>query len=209
MKDRIIQTVMSMLASTGRGLSRFTCTLVETGPPGNVSGGGDGDSNSGEGEEGRRGNSRHSKVVVRSIDGAPVLDLHFCFISCKHDLNIDGLISEVSRLALHSLSRGSADSLTGDTDGVSSDDTSARDVYSVALTQREDSYVTRERHRQHLVRCSERLDRILTGDAFKCTPLDVLAEELRLALRDLGAILGRVDVEELLDVIFRDFCIGK
>jgi tRNA modification GTPase len=36
-----------------------------------------------------------------------------------------------------------------------------------------------------------------------------VAEELRLAARRLGRITGRVDVEDILDVIFRDFCIGK
>jgi tRNA modification GTPase len=35
------------------------------------------------------------------------------------------------------------------------------------------------------------------------------AEEVRLALRAIGRITGRVDLEELLDVVFRDFCIGK
>jgi len=35
------------------------------------------------------------------------------------------------------------------------------------------------------------------------------AEDLRLAWRSLGRITGRVDVEDLLDVIFRDFCLGK
>lgn len=39
--------------------------------------------------------------------------------------------------------------------------------------------------------------------------LVLAAEELRQAMRCLGRIVGRVDVEELLDVIFRDFCIGK
>ena len=38
---------------------------------------------------------------------------------------------------------------------------------------------------------------------------DLLAEELRLAARGLGRLTGRVDVEDILDVIFRDFCIGK
>ena len=38
---------------------------------------------------------------------------------------------------------------------------------------------------------------------------DAAAEELRLAMLELGKVTGRVDVEELLDVIFRDFCIGK
>jgi tRNA modification GTPase len=38
---------------------------------------------------------------------------------------------------------------------------------------------------------------------------DIFAEELRLAARALGRLTGRVDVEDVLDVIFRDFCIGK
>ena len=38
---------------------------------------------------------------------------------------------------------------------------------------------------------------------------DVVAEDLRLAARALGRLTGRVDVEDILDVIFRDFCIGK
>jgi tRNA modification GTPase len=38
---------------------------------------------------------------------------------------------------------------------------------------------------------------------------DIIAEELRLASRHLGRLTGRVDVEDILDVIFRDFCIGK
>ncbi len=36
-----------------------------------------------------------------------------------------------------------------------------------------------------------------------------MAEQLRLGARSLGKLLGRVDVEDILDVIFRDFCIGK
>ena len=38
---------------------------------------------------------------------------------------------------------------------------------------------------------------------------ELLAEDLRLAMRAIGRIAGRVDVEELLDFVFRDFCIGK
>ena len=41
------------------------------------------------------------------------------------------------------------------------------------------------------------------------TAPELMAEDMRLALRELGRITGRVDVEELLDVVFRDFCIGK
>jgi tRNA modification GTPase len=38
---------------------------------------------------------------------------------------------------------------------------------------------------------------------------DLLAEELRLAANALGKLTGRIDVEDILDVIFREFCIGK
>jgi tRNA modification GTPase len=39
--------------------------------------------------------------------------------------------------------------------------------------------------------------------------LDMLAEEVRIAAAELGMITGRVDVEDVLDVIFKEFCIGK
>ena len=38
---------------------------------------------------------------------------------------------------------------------------------------------------------------------------EIVAEELRIAIHALGRLLGRVDVEEILDSIFREFCIGK
>ncbi|HLZ65770.1 MAG TPA: tRNA uridine-5-carboxymethylaminomethyl(34) synthesis GTPase MnmE [Aliidongia sp.] len=64
--------------------------------------------------------------------------------------------------------------------------------------------VTRERHRVALEACAESLARAVAGQ----DPA-LVAEDLRLAVRALGRITGRIDVEDLLDVIFRDFCIGK
>jgi len=64
--------------------------------------------------------------------------------------------------------------------------------------------VTRERHRQALEECVDCLARSVAG-----TDPALVAEDLRLAVRALGRITGHVDVEDLLDVIFRDFCIGK
>ena len=64
--------------------------------------------------------------------------------------------------------------------------------------------LTRARHRQALEGAALSLQRAL-GAAL----LELRAEDLRLALRSLGQITGAVDVEDLLDVIFRDFCIGK
>jgi tRNA modification GTPase len=64
--------------------------------------------------------------------------------------------------------------------------------------------VTRARHRAALEACLAALSR------FAAAPLPELqAEELRVAARALGRITGRVEVEDMLDVIFREFCIGK
>jgi len=64
--------------------------------------------------------------------------------------------------------------------------------------------LTRARHRAALEECKEHLDR-----ALQAPQPDLRAEDVRLAMRALGRITGRVDVEDLLDIIFRDFCIGK
>ena len=69
----------------------------------------------------------------------------------------------------------------------------------------EGTLITRERHRRHLKQCVEHLDNFLSARL----QMDAAAEELRLAMQELGRVTGRVDVEELLDIIFRDFCIGK
>jgi tRNA modification GTPase len=71
----------------------------------------------------------------------------------------------------------------------------------------EDILITRERHRQHLVQCAEHLKNFLIKSDKK--DFDKGAEDLRLATRHLGMIVGKVDVEEILGSIFNDFCIGK
>ena len=70
--------------------------------------------------------------------------------------------------------------------------------------------ITRARHREHLKRCACALEAFEEYAAQgESAPLDLAAEEIRIAAEELGRITGRIDVEELLDVIFRDFCIGK
>ena len=71
----------------------------------------------------------------------------------------------------------------------------------------EDILITRERHRQHLVQCKDHLKNFLNKNDKK--DFDKAAEDLRLATRHLGMIVGKVDVEEILGSIFNDFCIGK
>lgn len=72
--------------------------------------------------------------------------------------------------------------------------------------------LTRARHREALTTCRDALARALDQTASMGGPFatpELVAEDIRLALRTLGSITGRVDVEDLLDIIFRDFCIGK
>jgi tRNA modification GTPase len=67
--------------------------------------------------------------------------------------------------------------------------------------------MTRARHREALEDAHAALVRVpRTLDA---NAIDLAAEDMRIAARALGRITGRVDVEDLLDVIFREFCIGK
>ena len=75
------------------------------------------------------------------------------------------------------------------------------------FTTNEDILITRERHRQNLINCVQHLEKFQKKKTAR--DLDKSAEDLRLATRHLGMIVGKVDVEELLGSIFNDFCIGK
>ena len=71
-----------------------------------------------------------------------------------------------------------------------------------------DAVITRERHRKALERAHGSLVRaraMLAGRG----PLELAAEEVRLAAQAIGEITGRVDVEDVLDRLFSSFCIGK
>ena len=67
--------------------------------------------------------------------------------------------------------------------------------------------VTRERHRAKLNAALKEIEKFLKKDQKK--EIETAAEDLRLATRHLGSIVGKVDVEEILGSIFQDFCIGK
>lgn len=73
----------------------------------------------------------------------------------------------------------------------------------------EGAIITRARHRRHVESATDALKRfeVLSGQGFMA--LDMAAEELRLAASELGRITGAIDVEDVLDVLFADFCIGK
>ena len=70
-----------------------------------------------------------------------------------------------------------------------------------------DIFITRERHRINLEKCVQQLETFEEKKSIE--DFDKAAEDLRLAIRFLGMIVGKVDVEEILGSIFKDFCIGK
>ena len=109
--------------------------------------------------------------------GAEVSKYNHVLISLKNNFNIDKLILKI------------------------------KDNLKNKFISEEDILITRERHRQHLVKCSEYLKNFL--DKNDKQDFDKAAEDLRLAARHLGMIVGKVDVEEILGSIFNDFCIGK
>ncbi|KQP61642.1 tRNA uridine-5-carboxymethylaminomethyl(34) synthesis GTPase MnmE [Methylobacterium sp. Leaf108] len=69
-----------------------------------------------------------------------------------------------------------------------------------------ETLITRERHREALTRCRDHLDRLLAAAAL---PPELVAEDLRLAVKALGEVGGHVGVEDILDRLFAGFCIGK
>ena len=81
----------------------------------------------------------------------------------------------------------------------------ARDFFAAGETV----LVTRARHRADLEQTVAALDRALTETASRRPREELIAEELRAASSALGRLTGRLDVEDVLDKIFREFCIGK
>ena len=71
---------------------------------------------------------------------------------------------------------------------------------------REEPVATRARHRHHLAAALAALDTVLADAS---VPVEVKADHLRHAAENLGRITGRIDVDDVLEVIFAEFCIGK
>jgi tRNA modification GTPase len=82
-----------------------------------------------------------------------------------------------------------------------------KEKLSKKFTSNNTALITRERHRVKLQACLKEIDKFLKKDQVK--EIELAAEDLRMATRHLGSIVGKVDVEEILGSIFKDFCIGK
>jgi len=82
-----------------------------------------------------------------------------------------------------------------------------KEKLSNKFTINKSALITRERHRVKLNECLKEIDNFMKKDQNK--DIELAAEDLRMATRHLGSIVGKVDVEEILGSIFKDFCIGK
>ena len=69
--------------------------------------------------------------------------------------------------------------------------------------------LTQERHRDLLNRSLQNLYKYMYRDQLEDKDIVLAAQCLRRALKNMGSITGKVSSEDILDVIFRDFCIGK
>ena len=118
----------------------------------------------------------------------------------KSDLGIDGMVNQFKKynpIYISLKKEKNVDQLI----------TSIKDRLKNQFINSEDILITRERHRQHLEQCVLHLENFKNKNEVK--DFDKGAEDLRLATRHLGIIVGKVDVEEILGSIFNDFCIGK
>jgi len=131
------------------------------------------------------------KGAADLVDGSTILVLN------KSDLGPAKIATDEPCLDTFAISVRTGAGIDGFLDGL---EAVVRDRIGLAVQP----MLTRARHREALEECLDALRRALGA------PLpELTAEDLRLATRSLGRITGRVDVEDLLDVIFRDFCIGK
>jgi tRNA modification GTPase len=125
------------------------------------------------------------------VDESTILALN------KSDLGPARIVTEKPNLSVYAISAESGEGIGELLDGLEA-------IVRERIGLAGQPALTRARHREALEDCLEALRRSLVA------PLpELAAEDLRLATRALGLITGRVDVEDLLDVIFRDFCIGK
>ena len=81
-------------------------------------------------------------------------------------------------------------------------------IVSKSMVGQEPPVITRTRHREALQSCLNSIKSAKTALLLGEEP-EIVAEELRAATKSLGRVVGAVDVEDLLDVVFGDFCIGK
>ena len=130
-----------------------------------------------------------TSTIVNTLYELGVKQLPFaiCMISCNTQSNIDKMIDTVTKLIEHKISTDH------NTDSLS-------DTSDIPL-------LIQQRHYEHLLHCIELLD--MYQLYMSNHNIVLAAEQLRQCVQQLNMIIGTVHVEQLLDIIFKDFCIGK
>ena len=154
------------------------------------------------------------------MNNSAVKDDNVLYVLNKLDLVDDNEASAIGKLSKDSSSFGIScttnegvdsflSSLTDQALSMVSNDDGSSNAAMLSVEGTEGAVITRARHRRHVEGASEALARfeVLSGQGYMA--LDMAAEELRLAASELGRITGAIDVENILDVLFADFCIGK
>jgi tRNA modification GTPase len=165
-------------------------------------------------------NAIEQKGISLALNKFKEADLNIIMIdnsSTKIDKKIKDLINSDSIVVLNKSDVKKKQSLTFDADTllVSVKDnknidhliTKVKDKLSKKYISNDSVLITRERHRVKLNQCLKEIDNFLQKKTHK--DLELAAEDLRMATRHLGSIVGKVDVEEIIGSIFKDFCIGK
>ena len=122
-------------------------------------------------------------------------------ISCSNQAGIDKFLDGLSHTVQERIHQGQGTSSIGNAGGGTAS--------TPAVASESSALITRARHRQHVQAAMEALERFDDLSRQGTLAVDMAAEELRLAASELGRITGAVDVEDVLDVLFTDFCIGK
>ncbi len=167
-------------------------------------------------------NEIEKKGIKLSLDRAEEADLKLVVVDAKNldftDI-LSGLLDENAILVINKLDLLEKDIdpeikkinhvLISIKDNLNIDDLilKIKDNLKNKFITSDDILITRERHRQHLQQCLDHLKNFNQKNEIE--DFDKAAEDLRLAARHLGIIVGKVDVEEILGSIFNDFCIGK
>lgn len=159
--------------------------------------------------------SIESEGIRRALKRAQDADIRLLLFDAtqdSYDEHTMALIDENSLIVLNKIDAGQFDEREHDAvqisvhtgDGIATLVDALQKKIESIVGSRETPSLTRARHREALEECRASVTR-----ALQASLPELLAEDLRLASRALGRITGKVDVEDLLDVIFRDFCIGK
>ena len=146
--------------------------------------------------------TNHNRTTIgKPSDGTTTSDSSSSWLDSASTFEISCITKEGIDAFLEALTRTVTARVNGDGGGNSKGEDSGG--------TNEGSLITRARHRQHVQAAVEALKRFDALSQQGAMVVDMAAEELRLAASELGRVTGAVDVEDILDVLFKDFCIGK